>query len=323
VIVMDSAFIPVVDFVPFVQNHTKEVAKEVFDAFQKVGFVYLKYPQLVEKAQEVFLQASIFFSQPLEEKMKVKRGDHPEDVLGYIPVGAEKLSNNDVDEKGSLVELKHSTDEKIDHKESFQIYSNTITSFENRWPDLPGFKETMINFYNACDEANVSIMQCIATALGLDTHYFDKICEANALRLLHYPILSKKELGSVRRAGAHTDYGSITLLFQDDIGGLQVMNAKGEFEDVKPIPDTVIVNAADMLQRWTNGKLKSTVHRVVLPTKATTDECYHERFSIAYFCTPNMDLSIECLPGCEGDTGPLYPSIKSRDYLLQRITGHY
>eukprot|EP00026_Physarum_polycephalum_P012929 Phypoly_transcript_13280.p1 GENE.Phypoly_transcript_13280~~Phypoly_transcript_13280.p1 ORF type:complete len:340 (+),score=40.77 Phypoly_transcript_13280:77-1021(+) len=312
--------IPVVDFAGFLhgsQDEKLRVANEIFTAFETVGFVYLKnYTEITEKSKHIFELSKKFFALPESEKLKVSRGKHPDDVLGYIPFGAEGLSNDDIDPKNG-VQAKPTTDAK----ESYQMYNESmVPPFKNRWPEIPGFREKMEDFFEACQIAHLNVMSCIAIGLGLEEKYFDGAMDkkANAIRLLHYPF---SENANIKRAGAHTDYGSITLLFQDSVGGLQVRNTSGEFADARPIPDTIVVNVADMLQRWSNDRLKSTLHRVVSPANSSGN--LPERFSIAYFATPNLDLTIECLPKCEGSSGSKYPPINSGEYLMGRIQGHY
>lgn len=307
--------IPVVDFHGFLHGNEKEkekVAHDVFEAFEKVGFVYLKnYPEITEKVKDIFELSKKFFLQSESDKMKVSRGKDLNDIMGYIPLGSEgktfALSEDDPSSAG-----------KPDIKESYQIYNeNMVPPFKNRWPDIPKFQEKMEDFFEVCQVANLNVMSCIALGLGLEPHYFGKTADkiANTIRLLHYPPTPNER--NVKRVGAHSDYGSITLLFQDDCGGLQV-NVAGEFVDAVPIPDTIIVNV-DMLQRWSNNRLRSTLHRVIAPSSMSGVEHLPARFSVVYFCTPNLDLSIECLPGCEGETGPKYPPINSGEYLLGRL----
>jgi len=302
-------------------------ALAVFQAFEKVGFVYLNnYHELIGKAKDILKLAHTFFSQPEKEKLKVVRGKDPNDFPGYIPFAQEGLSNDDIDPPAERNLKVNASSPSSDLKELYQLYNpNMIQPYKNKWPEIPMFREKMEEFYEACHVANLHIMSCIAIGLGLNVHYFDKFLDqkANALRLLHYPSVLK--IDGAKRAGAHTDYGSIAFLFQDDCGGLQVRNAAGEFVDALPIPGTIIVNAADMLQRWCNNRLKSALHRVVAPSHPPdTNGNLPERYSVVYFCTPNMDVSIECLPGCEGENGPKYPPIISGEYLMRRITGgHY
>ena len=131
----------------------------------------------------------------------------------------------------------------------------------------------------------------------------------NAIRLLHYEDTISNPSDGVFGCGAHSDYGMLTFLYTDEVGGLQV-NLKGEWVDVPPMPGCFIVNLGDMLQRWTNDALKSTVHRVV-------NSSGKERYSVPYFFEPNFESIVECLPAfCSEQNPPKYPSIKSGDYLI-------
>jgi isopenicillin N synthase-like dioxygenase len=124
-----------------------------------------------------------------------------------------------------------------------------------------------------------------------------------------------------------SDYGTITLLFQDDRGGLEVLSPKGGFVPATPIPDTIVVNAGDLLQRWSNDVIRSTEHRVVSPRTPPQDDHFPARYSIAYFCNPNWDATIECLDGCYGDAQggkeKKYTPINTHEYLVSRLKATY
>lgn len=164
-----------------------------------------------------------------------------------------------------------------------------------------------MKFFDLCKELHVNVMRAIAVGLGIDDHWFDSYCDGgdNTLRLLHYPEVKsdvfKKNQNTVR-AGAHTDYGSVTFLFQDMAGGLQIMSSKGTFVDATPIAGTIVVNAGDLLARWSNDTIKSTKHRVVEPP--TQSEVHPARYSIPYFCHPNHNSTIDAIPGTYSETNP-------------------
>ncbi|MEI1373380.1 MAG: 2OG-Fe(II) oxygenase family protein [Nostoc sp.] len=122
------------------------------------------------------------------------------------------------------------------------------------------------------------------------------------------------------RAGEHSDYGSITLLFQDDVGGLEVQTASGEWIAAPTIPDTVIVNTGDLIQRWTNHVFCSTKHRVMIPSDNRVNQ---SRYSVAFFCHPNDHTEIACLESCQKEQSPIYPPILAREYLLSRLQATY
>ena len=164
--------------------------------------------------------------------------------------------------------------------------------------------------------------------LGLESNFFTPYCDAkdNTLRLLYYPPVQKQLLDqpSQRRIGEHTDYGTITLLFQDSVGGLQVKNHEGNYVQATPIEGTIVVNAADLLARWSNDLIKSTEHRVVSPPYDPLSDSYPARYSIAYFCHPNFAATIACLDGTWDDQKPKkYPPINSLEYLVQRLSATY
>lgn len=225
-----------------------------------------------------------------------------------------------------------------DLKESFEIGREGEEGHENRWPDRldkegAEFRLTMAGFFEQCKEVYALLMRGIAIGMGLHGGFFDEYVRTgdNTLRLLHYPAVSPGgfEGGKRVRAGAHTDYGSVTLLFQDDRGGLQVERPgkEGGWLDVEPRKGTIVVNAGDLLARWSNDVIRSTKHRVVEPpsTGKEQDEGYPPRYSIAYFCNPDFDAWIEALPGTwEGEKGgKKYKGVNSGEYLVQRLDATY
>ena len=229
-----------------------------------------------------------------------------------------------------------------DLKESIEIGREGEEEYPNRWPDFEGdnrgadFKRVMQEFFLQCKDLHCLVMRAIALGMGLDEDFFDSFTEKgdNSLRLLHYPAVSKSVFEKSKqqmRAGEHSDYGSITLLFQDQRGGLQVMTPSGKFIDATPIEGTVVVNAGDLLARWSNDLIKSTKHRVVEPPAVVkrdgeAQEEYHPaRYSVAYFCNPDYQRWIEALPGTwEGEKGgKKYEGINSGEYLVQRLSATY
>lgn len=242
-----------------------------------------------------------------------------------------------------------------DMKESFEIGREGELDCPNQWLDdsedgAREFRETMIVFHDRCKEIHQVLMRGVALALNLDEDFFDDFTRRgdNTLRLLHYPAVaaggfdSGTEGGKKKvRAGAHTDYGSLTLLFQDDRGGLQVdPEGMDGWIDVKPIDGTIVVNAADLLMRWSNDLIRSTRHRVVEPpppppdfpsaVTATADISPHPsgghhpaRYSIAYFCNPDFDRFIEAIPHTWEKDGKKYPGVNSGAYLEQRLSATY
>ncbi|OJJ50993.1 hypothetical protein ASPZODRAFT_57028 [Penicilliopsis zonata CBS 506.65] len=329
----DDVLIPMISFAPFLSGTPAEkhsVAVLVTKAFQNSGFLYLKDHGIPPSAVSVIFKSSaLFFARPQTEKDSLS-WTTPQSNRGYVGHGREKLTLPE--ETGGIDELRVSIP---DLKETMEIGRDGVDGLPNRWPDHlddegKEFKVVMQSFFEQCKSLHTQIMRAIAMGMNLPEHFFDEFVDVgdNNLRLLHYPPVSKavfaQNPGQVR-AGEHSDYGSITLLFQDNRGGLQVRSPKGTFVDVTPIADTIVVNAGDLLARWSNDTIKSTRHRVIEPP-ATVDhddsDMYPARYSIAYFCNPNQNKFIDALPGTYGEQMHVpkkYDGIKAGDYLVQRL----
>lgn len=199
----------------------------------------------------------------------------------------------------------------------------------------------MTSFYWTCSTATQHILRALALGIGLDEDHLVKFHSGqyNQLRLAHYPPIpaAAVEGGKVGRMSAHTDWSTITILFQDECGGLQVAaphpaadddDSSGKFVDVDPVPGTCVMNVGDLLMRWSNDYLKSTQHRVQLPPRQdryTGDErLTRARYSIPYFVTTDPDMVIECLTGrFEGGEKAKYEPITNREYSAMRARGVY
>lgn len=218
-----------------------------------------------------------------------------------------------------------------DFKESFEMGREDDELTPNVWlPEeiLPGFRKFFNHFYETCYDIELSLLRAIALGMGLSEdfflHYHTK--KDNQVRLLHYPPVEAELLrnGSMERIAAHSDFGTLTLLFQDEVGGLEVEDIyeKGKYNPAPYIPGTIVVNIGDFLQRWSNDTLKSTLHRVRAPplvrgiTKA--------RYSIPYFVTADRDKTIDCIPGCySADRPKKYEPINAKEYIQMRLNATY
>ncbi|KAL2838705.1 hypothetical protein BJY01DRAFT_257955 [Aspergillus pseudoustus] len=333
----DGLVIPIIDFAPFLNGTPAEkhaVAMSIVDAFKTSGFLYLKDhgipPSIVAR---VFKSSATFFARPQDEKASLG-WTTPQANRGYVTTGREKLSTvddlSDPEARRAIPDIK----------ESMEIGREGVEGLPNHWPDSiddegKEFKEEMQSFFGLCKDLHVKVMQAIALGMSLPVHFFDEYVDQgdNTLRLLHYPAVHKdifKTNSGQVRAAEHSDYGSITLLFQDRRGGLQARSPEGTFVDVTPFTDTVVINAGDLLARWSNDTIKSTRHRVVEPPTAYGEEesdVYPDRYSIAYFCNPNHDKFIEAIPGTYGEgkdiSNAKYPGITAGDYLVQRLAATY
>ena len=307
-------------------------AKSILHAFKTSGFVYLTNHGIPsETLSEVFRLSSEFFQRPQEQKDSLS-WTTPESNRGYSTFGREKVTQSH--DASEISKLRASNP---DLKESMEIGKEGVSGRPNQWPDNidaegEAFTATMKLFFLMCKDVHIDIMRSIALGMGLNEYFFDPHTDGgdNNLRLLHYPPVLKsvfKDNPDQVRAGEHSDYGSITLLFQDQVGGLEVRSPNGAFVRAKPIEGTVIVNAGDLLSRWSNDEIKSTNHRVVQPPAEEGDvsNMYPVRYSIAYFCNPNNESNIEALPGTweKLPEGKKYPAVNSGEYLVQRLEATY
>ncbi|EMC97924.1 hypothetical protein BAUCODRAFT_573968 [Baudoinia panamericana UAMH 10762] len=327
----DDLDIPLIDFASFTNGDAatrRTTAQAILSGFQTAGFIYLRNHGVPKADVETaFAESARFFKRSPTQK-EALNWTTPEANRGYSGPGREKTT--DLTDAADI-EAKRA-EEGADLKESFEIGREGEPGFPNQWPDKfdedgVRFKEHMLSFFDKCKQLHVEVMRSIAVGLGIDEQWFDKFCSTgdNTLRLLHYPAVDSnvfQQNKNTVRAGAHTDYGSITLLFQDMAGGLQILSPNGNFVDATPIEGTIVVNAADLLSRWSNDTIKSTKHRVVEPpTKA---DHHPARYSIAYFCNPNFDSFIDAIPSTYGDARPKkYAGINSGDYLAQRLAATY
>lgn len=331
----DNLAIPVIDFSTFTKSSPSaklETAQKIVHAFKTSGFLYLSNHGIAsETIAEVFSQAAEFFRRPQEQK-DTMAWTTPESNRGYVTFGREKVTDS-----GDPKEVSKLRESNPDRKESMDIGKEGVSDQPNQWPDKidpegDAFTKKMKSFFLTCNKLNVQVMRAIALGMGLDECYFDLHTNGvdNTLRLLHYPPVPKKVFENNPdqvRAGEHSDFGSITLLFQDDVGGLEVRSPLGTFVRARPIEGTIVVNAADLLSRWSNDEIRSTRHRVVQPPNKEGDgsQMYPERYSIAYFCNPNFDSSIEALPGTweRLPGGKKYPVVKSGEYVVQRLAAAF
>ncbi|RMZ70401.1 Oxoglutarate iron-dependent dioxygenase [Pyrenophora seminiperda CCB06] len=330
----DDLEIPLIDFSAFLSGDPtakKQTADAVLKGFQNAGFVYLKNHGIPPSTvSTVFSHSAKFFKRPKEQKDALAWYSAAAN-RGYVTQGREKLVV--LEETGTEAEMRALVP---DLKESMEIGRDDQPETPNMWPSgdeaAKEFKEQMMGFFETCKRLHMQIMRAIALGMCIEEAWFDGFTDAgdNTLRLLHYPGVSKsifkRNDGQEQvRAGEHSDYGSITLLFQDSRGGLQVRSPKGTFVNATPIEDTIVINAGDLLARWSNDTIKSTKHRVMepppKPEDADKDE-YPPRYSIAYFCNPNYDRKIEAIPGTFKN-GRKYDDVMSGDYLIQRLTATY
>lgn len=298
--------IPIIDLQAFVtgdRSERKTIVKRVYRACHEIGFIYIKNSGISSHLiQQLFVHSQQFFNLPLDTKAQMAWLDESHNS-GYVAIERERLDPN---QPGDL-------------KEALNLNLKSITQNSEFSPE---FRNCVLNSWEACVQVTNTVLQTFALALQIPEDFFTSNHneQAHTLRLLHYPPLQQPpKLGQVR-AGEHSDYGSITLLFQDDIGGLEVQTKDGEWIAAPVISETVIVNTGDLMQRWTNHVFCSTKHRVAIPTD---ERVKRSRYSIAFFCHPNDNAEVVCLPDCDLEQPAIYPPISARDYLISRLQATY
>lgn len=313
IIMSQSLGIPSVDLANFTQGSPEQRAQFVKDlgaAFSQVGFVAVKNHGLSNDLTEtLYREVKAFFDLPAESKLKYEVKELA-GQRGYTSWGREHAKGMT---EADLKEFWHFGQEVTDKDPIAKEYPDNIWCEE-----LPEFNKVGIEAYNRLEDAGRQLLRAIALYLELDENYFDdKIHNGNSiLRPIHYgPILNEPK-GAVR-AGAHEDINLITLLMGASADGLQILNKAGEWVSVTALPDQVVVNVGDMLQRLTNNVLKSTTHRVINPPKELWNT---SRYSIPFFLHPRSEMRLDCLKSCIRPDNPLhYEPCSAGEYLNQRL----
>lgn len=305
--------IPVVDLAEFLSGdpaRKQKFVNELGKAYEEVGFVAVKNHGISDDLiADMYKYVQAFFAQPLEVK---KRYEIPElaGQRGYTSFGREHA-------KGSTAP---------DLKEFYQ-HGQMVEDgdpIKSEYPDnvviheVAPFTPTFNNAYRAFEKSGRSLLQAIALYLGLDEHYFDdSIHNGNSiLRAIHYPPILNEPKSSIR-AEQHEDINLITLLVGASADGLQILTKQNEWVGVTSLPEQIVVNVGDMLQRLTNNKLRSTTHRVVNPPRELWGT---SRYSIPFFLHPKSQMSLACLDGCIDANHPkAYPDATAGEYLDERL----
>ncbi|GGE24118.1 isopenicillin N synthase family dioxygenase [Psychroflexus planctonicus] len=305
--------IPSVDLADFLSDDPKRKQKfvnEIGSAYEEIGFVALKNhfldDELVEK---LYKEVKSFFALPEDTKRKYER----EDIggqRGYVSFGKEHAKGK---KEGDLKEFWHFGQEPDKNANLTEEYPENVVVKE-----LPQFNAVGMEAYKMLEKTGIYVLRALALHIGIKEHYFDHWASNgnSILRPIHYPPITEEPKGAVR-AGAHGDINLITLLMGASTGGLQVQRKDGEWIDAIPNEDELVINVGDMLERHTNNKLRSTIHRVVNPPK---DEWGNPRYSIPFFMHPRSEMKLDCLEECISDENPKqYEDITAGEFLHQRL----
>lgn len=310
---MDFKNIPSVDLADFIEGNKETKAafvKELGKAYEEIGFVAVKNHGLSDAlCAELYAQVKGFFTLSKEEK-EAYEIEGLAGQRGYVSFGKEHAKNKN---EGDLKEFWHFGQTVEDNDPIKEEYPDNVQVNE-----LPKFNAVGREVYQKLEATGREMLRAIALHLNLDENYFDaKIHNGNSiLRPIHYPPITHEPKDAVR-AAEHEDINLITLLMGASADGLQVLNKSGEWISVTALPDQIVVNVGDMLQRLTNNKLKSTTHRVVNPPR---EKWGTSRYSIPFFLHPRSEVSLNCLPSCISESNPKnFSDITAGEYLEQRI----
>ena len=305
--------IPSVDLADFLSDDLQRKQKfvnEIGNAFKDIGFVSLKNHFLDDAlVDNLYREVKGFFALPLETKSKYEI-ENLGGQRGYIYFGKEHAKGK---KEGDLKEFWHFGQEPSSDANLIEEYPENVMVSE-----LKHFNTTGMNAYKMLEKTGIYILRALALYIGLDENYFDHWASNgnSILRPIHYPPITQEPKGAVR-AGAHGDINLITLLMGASSGGLQVLRKDGEWIDAIPNEDELVINVGDMLERHTNNKLRSTIHRVVNPPK---EQWSTPRYSIPFFMHPRSDMKLNCLKECVDKQHPkAFNDITAGDFLHQRL----
>jgi isopenicillin N synthase-like dioxygenase len=305
--------LPIIDLAGLAENDAaalKRIAAEIGRACREIGFFYIvNHGIAAETIAAAFAQSALFFALPIEAKRAIaieKIGGN----RGYSGLMHEALDPSkaaDLKEAFNIGLEIAADDPDLSAGKQFRSL--------NAWPDLPHFRPTLLGNFAECAKLGGRLHRAFAADLGLAANFFENKFDRPmaTLRLLHYPPTPPDALEGQMGAGEHTDYGNLTLLATDSVGGLEVKTRAGAWIAAPVMPGAFIVNIGDCLMRWTNDIYVSTPHRVV-------NRSGRERYSIAFFFDPNPDALVAAIPSCvPADAEPLYPPIAAADHLRARL----
>ena len=314
--------IPKISFQKWAGNSENSQSSAIRTACEETGFFVITGHGISTAVMEACRDAAIqFFDRSILEKKRVQQLS-PRSPYGYSPMAKETLARSRGD------------DTPPDLKESFSIGPPTprpqpidpdeaiFAATPNRWPNVPAnFRTAFEAYYRAMNDVADILMRRFAVALDLPEDFFLPFIRhpISALRANHYPPLASAPSAGQLRAGAHSDYGTLTILMQSSgSDGLEIQNRNGDWMPITGEAPDLIVNIGDLMARWTNNRWVSSVHRVVVPDDAYSRQ--QRRLSLAYFHQPDWNAEIRCIPSCLPDKEkPIYPPIRSGRYLMEKF----
>lgn len=313
--------IPVIDLAPLFaggEAGLRQVAAEIHQAYAQVGFGYIinhGVPQ--DLIDGVFRASADFHALPREEKLKLEINQFHR---GFIPINTSTDTTSKIQK---AVKPNQSESFMVMHElapDDPDVLAGAPLAGPNQWPaSLPGFAQAVQAYERAMAGLARRLVQAVAVALGsapetLDAHF---LRPTTFLRLLYYPPQPPTTPEDVFGSNPHTDYGFLTLLAQDDVGGLQVRNVAGEWVDAPYRADAFVMNAGDILHRWSNGRFISTPHRVI-------NRSGRARYSCPYFFDPDMRSEVTPLPSCVSAEAPArFGPLVYGEFLMSELRANH
>jgi len=311
--------------IPVVDLAASRAADAIGRACRDTGFFYVAnhgVPQALIDAQ--FEHARRFFALPLDRKLAIHMKKSAA-TAGYEPIEGQVLDSQDASAEKAPPDLKESFYCGMELPDDHPWAKRRMRSFgHNQWPDeggnMRGFRSQTLRYQEAMRSLGDRVLAQLALSLELPQEFFAPFYEMPSitLRLLCYPPHPRHARANQLGAGAHTDWGGITLLAQDGLGGLEVRNVEGEWIRARPVEGTFVVNLGDLMQRWTNNVYRSNMHRV------RNNSSTRERYSIPFFYGPGPDARIECLPSCTDDAHPAqFPPCTAAEHTYEMFRRSY
>ncbi len=305
--------IPSVDLTDFLSDDHSKKEKfilQIGKAYEEIGFVALKGHFLSDQLTDnLYREVKAFFNLSSEVKNKYEIKDLA-GQRGYTSFGKESAKGK---KEGDLKEFWHFGQEVKNDDLLGKIYPENVQVSE-----IKNFNKIGMEAFRNLEKTAIYVLRALALYIGLNEFYFDNyVINGNSiLRPIHYPPIIGEPKGAVR-AAEHGDINLITLLMGASASGLEVQNKEGKWIPVTALPEQLVINVGDMLQRLTNNKLRSTIHRVVNPPK---EDWGKSRFSIPFFTHPKSNMDLICLDKCIDEEHPkLYEDITAGEYLNERL----
>jgi isopenicillin N synthase-like dioxygenase len=318
----NAAEIPVIDigglFGPGRARAISNIAMQVDVACRSAGFFYVANHGVPDHLiTEVFAANRTFHALPLEEKLKIK--------LNRWHRGYQALATSTLKSSARFEPAKHANQLEsyiLRHEVSpdHPDFQKKTLMGPNQWPADPRFMAAVKRYDTAIRQLGHQLLPIFSIAVGEKSEFFGRFFDpaSTATRLIHYPPAPAIRLDDVYGIHPHTDYGFVTILAQDYVGGLEVRRVDSSWIPVGYLPGTLVVNIGDILARWTNDQFSSTPHRVI------NKSSFRDRYSIATFFDPNIEASISCLPRFAGAEVPArYQPIRYGEYYQMRLDANY